>query len=81
MRTAKTLIRLGSYFWPKHHEDVVKMKLAQVSLLFLSCNNSYDCHIVRPTLKLFLFPFTKPYTIVSKREGLLVFLQLFGQSK
>ena len=31
---------------------------AQVILLFLSCNSSYDCHIIRPTLKLFLFPFT-----------------------
>ena len=41
----------------------------QVILLFLSCNNSYDCHIIRPKLKLFLFPFTKPYTTVSKREG------------
>ena len=44
---------------------------AQVILLFLSCNSSYDCHIIRPTLKLFLFPFTKPYTTVSKREGSL----------
>ena len=50
---------------------------AQLSLLFLSCNSSYDCHIIRPTLKLFLFPFTKPYTTVSKREGSLGWWNIF----
>ena len=50
---------------------------AQVILLFLSCNSSYDCHIIRPTLKLFLFPFTKPYTTVSKREGSLGWWNIF----
>ena len=43
---------------------------AQVILLFLSCNSSYDCHIIRPTLKLFLFPFTKQLYL--KEKGCLV---------
>ena len=50
---------------------------AQVILLFLSCNSSYECHIIRPTLKLFLFPFTKPYITVSKREGSLGWWNIF----
>ena len=50
---------------------------AQVILLFLLCNSSYDCHIIMPTLKLFLFPFTKPYTTVSKIEGSLGWWNIF----
>ena len=50
---------------------------AHVILLVLSWNTSYDCHIIRPTLKLFLFPFTKPYTTVSKREGSLGWWNIF----
>ena len=50
---------------------------AHVILLVLSCNSSYDCHIITPTLELFLFPFTKPYTTVSKREGSLGWWNIF----
>ena len=50
---------------------------AQVILLVLSCNSSYDCHIIRQRLKLFLFPITKPYTTVSKREGSLGWWNIF----
>ena len=37
-------------------------------LLFFSCNSSDDCHIIRPTLKLFLFPFTKQYIQLYLKE-------------
>ena len=45
---------------------------AQVILLFLSCNSSYDCHIIRPTLKLFLLPFTNHIQLYLKEKGRLV---------
>ena len=46
---------------------------AQVILLFMSCNSSYDCHIIRPTLNFFFIsPLPNHIQLYLKEKGRLV---------